>query len=117
METIIAYILGVLTVFLLGIVVGMFMVMKKTQSLQKEIDSINVELTNTSGDIYRLIESERKEIDSTHRIDRGEIDSTIGELYRELEKQNEDIHRTMDSRLNKMENKLTQTDSKTLLKG
>jgi uncharacterized protein YneF (UPF0154 family) len=106
METIIAYILGVLTVFLLGIAVGMFMVMRKTQSLQKDIDSINVELTNTSGDIYRLVETERKE-----------IDSTIGELYRELEKQNEDIHRTMDSRLNKMENKLTQTDSKTLLKG
>jgi predicted PurR-regulated permease PerM len=106
METIIAYILGILTVFLVGMAVGMFVVMRKTQSLQKNIDSINVELNNTSGDIYRLVETERKE-----------IDSTIGELYREIEKHNDDINRTMDSRFNKMENKLTQTDSKTLLKG
>jgi uncharacterized membrane protein len=102
-----SYILGILTVFLLGIAVGMFVVVRRTQSLQRDIDNINLELNNASGDIYRLVESERKE-----------IDGTITELYRELEKHNDDIHRTMDSRLNKLENKLIPSDSvKPLLKG
>jgi len=106
METIIAYILGVLTVFLLGMAVGMFMVMRKTQSLQKETESINVELLNTSRDLYRLIEKERNEIDQTFQT-----------VYREIERNRDEFNRLLDSRFNKMENKLTQTDSKTLLKG
>lgn len=118
MTILISYILGILTVFLLGMAFGMFVVVRRTQSLQKKIDNINLEISSITNDVHQTI-----------RGDKSEIDLAIQDLYREIEKRNDevsreidrtatDLHRTMDSRLNKLENKLMPSDAtKTLLKG
>lgn len=119
MEIIIAYILGILTVFLIGMAVGMFMVFRKNQRLQNEINKINLELNSASMDLYRSIETSR-----------AEVDKIISDIYREVENKEErfirhvdneiiNVNKSIDSRLNKLENKfiIPSDSTKTLLRG
>ncbi len=98
MTLIISYILGVVTVFLIGVAVGMFRVIYKNNKMSKEIDSINLELSLLSKDVYDQIEKVS-----------GDLDRTVIDL-------NRDIHSSMDSRFDKFERRLTsKPNSKNLI--
>jgi hypothetical protein len=98
MTLIISYILGVVTVFFIGVAVGMFRVIHKNNKMSKEIDSINLELSLLSKDVYDQIEKVS-----------GDLDRTVSDL-------NRDIHSSMDSRFDKFERRLTsKPNSKNLI--
>ncbi len=98
MTLIISYILGVVTVFFIGVAVGMFRVIHKNNKMSKEIDSINLELSLLSKDVY------------------DQIEKVSGDLNRTVDDLNRDIHSNMDSRFDKFERRLTsKSNSKNLI--
>ncbi len=98
MTLIISYILGVVTVFFIGVAVGMFRVIHKNNKMSKEIDSINLELSLLSKDVY------------------DQIEKVSGDLNRTVDDLNRDIHSSMDSRFDKFERRLTsKPNSKNLI--
>ena len=102
METL-YYVLGVLSALIIIGVAGMFSVAKKanaaaeeTQSLWDGIDDLNNDIGKNIDHIERHIDKVQDEFD--HRMD--SIDKNLhGEI--------EEIYRVMDSRLDKLEQRLT----------
>lgn len=91
-----SFVLGMLVVVLiLGIVAGVFSA-HKVFKLQEELSSIMNSIHIENDNIYRKIQ-ENSELDN-RRID-GEIDRTDHLI--------QDVYRTMNSRFDKLENKLT----------
>jgi hypothetical protein len=86
------FILGMFTIIFIGVVVGMFMVASNIKYLKQNINDI----WNGLNDAHRRM-AEISELDN-RRID-NEIVRTDGLI--------EDVYRSIDSRLDKLENKLT----------
>jgi ribosome-associated translation inhibitor RaiA len=86
------FILGMFTIIFIGMVVGMFMVASNIKYLKQNINDI----WNGLNDAHRRM-AEISELDN-RRID-NEIVRTDGLI--------EDVYRSIDSRLDKLENKLT----------
>jgi hypothetical protein len=86
------FILGMFTIIFIGMVVGMFMVASNIKYLKQNINDIS----NGLNDAHRRM-AEISELDN-RRID-NEIVRTDGLIG--------DVHRSIDSRLDKLENKLT----------
>ena len=86
------FILGMFTIIFIGVVVGMFMMASNIKYLKQNINDI----WNGLNDAHRRM-AEISELDN-RRID-NEIVRTDGLI--------EDVYRSIDSRLDKLENKLT----------
>ena len=92
MEPILFYSLGVVTVIALALVVGAVRLQKQVVELQHEIQNLQktIEIQERySDDKFRILEELCNTVD-------GRIDTETREL-----------HRTIDSRLDKLENKLS----------
>ena len=86
------FILGMFTIIFIGMVVGMFMVASNIKYLKQNINDIWIELQNAQRRISEVSELDNRRIDS-------EIDRTNQMI--------DEVYRSIDSRLDKLENKLT----------
>jgi ribosome-associated translation inhibitor RaiA len=86
------FVLGMFTIIFIGMIVGIFMMARNIKYLKQNINDI----WNGLNDAHRRI-AEVSELDN-RRID-GEIDRTNHLI--------DDVYRAIDSRLDKLENKLT----------
>lgn len=108
MISIISFILGILTVFLIGISVGMVMVIKRNLKYEREINSINLELIQLSNDLYQQIENTRTV--ASNQIENLERDVSItdDEIREKITTVERFLTSWVDSRIDKLENKLRQ---------
>jgi len=86
------FILGMFTIIFIGVVVGMFMVASNIKYLKQNINDIWTGLNDAHRRMAEISELDNRRIDN-------EIFRTDGLI--------EDVYRSIDSRLDKLENKLT----------
>jgi ribosome-associated translation inhibitor RaiA len=86
------FILGMFTIIFIGMVVGMFMVASNIKYLKQNINDIWTGLNDAHRRMAEISELDNRRIDN-------EIVRTDGLI--------EDVYRSIDSRLDKLENKLT----------
>ena len=117
-----SFILGVFVVIMLLMVVSTFMNYTKTMSLRKEINSLQKEIEN----LYRDLETKEQKLyiysDSLNRdrVDEQEklyrhIDSRVDKVTDKLSHQIADIYQTIDAVESNNQNKSTKVSDKKLL--
>jgi DNA anti-recombination protein RmuC len=100
METLIAFIWGMITVFYIGMVVVVVQMRKSVKELESQIRDTNEGIQ----DVYRQLEQKEKSL-----IDYSD------NLHNKSENDMNEIYRYIDSRFDKFENKIT--NKKEILKG
>ncbi len=108
MISIISFILGILTVFLIGISVGMVMVIKRNLKYEREINSINLELIQLSNDLYQQIENTRTVASNQIENLERDVSVTDNEIREKINIVERGLTSWVDSRIDKLENKLRQ---------
>ena len=113
-----SFVLGVLSIIFILMVVGMFRINKK---LEKTIESL-WGFENYKKDIASEIDTIHRRIQEVSDMDNRRIDGEIdrvdkiaSDIHRRVDTDIDGIYRTLDSRFDKLENKLT-NNSKQLLK-
>ena len=108
MISIISFILGILTVFLIGISVGMVMVIKRNLKYERDLNSINLELIQLSNDLYQQIENTRTDVSNQIENLERDVSVTDNDIRDKINIVERSLTSWVDSRIDKLENKLRQ---------
>jgi hypothetical protein len=95
METL-SFILGIAFVVVIAIAIVAVYAFVKVKEAREELSSIHQSIGREIENLNRVIE-----------MDRRSIESPISDLYRQIEDKTQNVFRVMDSRFDKLENKLT----------
>lgn len=108
---ILSFVLGVSAVLIILGVVFMFSMYKKIKNLSEKVTTT----INIQNDLFRTLDNMRNEINQQIREESRFFDETKKEIYQTIEINVTNLERTIDSRLDKLENKLKTKSSKTII--
>jgi biopolymer transport protein ExbB/TolQ len=104
------FVLGIVTVLVIAEVVAAFIVIKTINTLKKQARDNE----NQFNDVYRRIDDIHHEQARDNENQFNDVHRRIDEENRNTEQQFQEVWRQLDSRLDKLENRLT---SKQVIKG